>query len=1247
MTSGTVKRFSFIEKSLIVISIVGLIWTGVHFFESYKVSRPIAVKEDSFGVVKPQGQDVRVRGERENNWNRVQRDANVFQNDRIYTGARSSAIVNLKSKQSLNIEPNSLIILSDNKETINLDIGSGGFLAEIKKGVKLLIKTENTKTEIEGDGSVIQLDAKDKKELKLVVLRGNTKVKNDRGEIKNIVANNEVRISTNNFDVKKLDIEILTPSPGETLWNTGIPINFSWSISSKEKSPVIFELSKDPLFIDSVQKYEVKDYNLRLSKLSESGIYFWRVSDEKQTSSSSPISSFSYYELKAPLVAKESIIAMRTDWQGEVLDLVRFAWDDPSLSSSYKFQLAKDISFSQIIYSEKTPQTGILINQMKIGTYYWRVLSSYEGREDLTSSVGKITINPQEEPQPMAIEPASTIAEVTPQVEVSAPFPVEPLHLKEEKRPLERPVFLKSEFAFELLEKSLSQKSQFEDFALTDKPQLNWNNVDGAEDYEIELSKFEDFREMTVQKVIKSSPFIWDDPEAGQFFVCVRAKRKNEITSDSMSKVRIILTAPQFKSLKFYEKLNTNSNLFLSWKDHPLSTKTEIQISQNKEFEKPITIKTNSRSLNEHLTESGAYFIRARSLSSFDWPISRFSDIEKIERPILLKKEFGFELTEDRFIKKKKVKDFEVVEKPQIKWKTIDDVEGFEVELSKFEDFRELTLQKVTKSSPFTWNKPEVGQFFVRVRAKRKNEFMTEDRSKVRIILMAPQIQSLELSEKPNEPPELVLSWKGHPLSTKTEIQISQNKNFEKPIIIKTNNLSLRQSLTEPGTYYVRVRSLDSADWPISRFSDLEKIEVSPWLTEEAILAEEDLLNPTEANSDSQLNLPKIKIPSLSVWGGLGANYLRFKQAGASDVENGEFSNLVAPTLFTGANIRITKRSYLEFDYHDWPGKITTTAEFQINKTGYNWKSLVGEFQYRFLENDRAYYSLLLGVQIHQIPILSVHTDGYASLFQNELQNGSIGIKATYLGNSNFEYEYFARYQTILSSKSLNGYDFKAQSKFLFDGSVGVSRHFDNGFKAGVYWFGQYQDFKYNFKRDGTLTSGGQTLFNSIIQLRIGWEFYSLLQICLLPQIQQYQRRRWLDFFEKTDKKMKISSIITFWLVMFLTALLAFNFVQRKMKAYQESESQAIILKQMSEKWIAEAGMSNRIYVRNITMSKFQNAITKIHVSLQSHEKLDSIYQQKLIEYIKVKAKVETGKSCQFEFSIPKSYIKPKNVLPK
>jgi hypothetical protein len=235
---------------------------------------------------------------------------------------------------------------------------------------------------------------------------------------------------------------------------------------------------------------------------------------------------------------------------------------------------------------------------------------------------------------------------------------------------------------------------------------------------------------------------------------------------------------------------------------------------------------------------------------------------------------------------------------------------------------------------------------------------------------------------------------------------------------------------------------------------------------------------------------PANKKVIFSVWAGLGAAYFNFNQKSSVATESGDFSDLPFPITSFGGSAGWGENACINFQFHAQTIKIETQSTTAIDKKEFSQKSLSVDFQYAFSQNENKKYSFLLGVQNHHNPFLSTDTNNdVVNVLDNELTTASVGLKANYLVTSNYDYEIFIRYQTLMSAKSSSGYAFKVTPNLIFDGSLGVNRHFSSGLKAGLFWYGQFQDYKYDFTRDGSTSSGSQHFLNSNIEFRIGWEF--------------------------------------------------------------------------------------------------------------------------------------------------------------
>lgn len=226
-----------------------------------------------------------------------------------------------------------------------------------------------------------------------------------------------------------------------------------------------------------------------------------------------------------------------------------------------------------------------------------------------------------------------------------------------------------------------------------------------------------------------------------------------------------------------------------------------------------------------------------------------------------------------------------------------------------------------------------------------------------------------------------------------------------------------------------------------------------------------------------------------SFWIGSGFNYLNYIQTSASETESGNFSDQTLSALSVGADVYINHKSKFDFQYNQVSGKISTQGETILDKTDLIRKSTAIDFQYLVFQKEQNSYTLLFGLNEHHIPILSTdYEKSLVNLLDNQLLTASFGVKYKRKYKSHFNYEANLNYQKLISAKSLNRHHLQVNPKFIFDGSLGVSRNFDSGFYLGLYWSIQSLDFEYEITRSSNTSKGSEKILDSNIQLRLGWD---------------------------------------------------------------------------------------------------------------------------------------------------------------
>lgn len=448
------------------------------------------------------------------------------------------------------------------------------------------------------------------------------------------------------------------------------------------------------------------------------------------------------------------------------------------------------------------------------------------------------------------------------------------------------------------------------------------------------------------------------------------------------------------------------------------------------------------------------------------------------------------------------------------------------VELSEYENFDNASTSSFQEGL-WSWREPKAGLFYARVLALRGEERVFSKKITIRVVVAPPKAEIGRIRIEKNKFVELRMPLKSHPLSKEIEVQFSREADFQKFESVKTSTDLFRYQFDlEPGAIYIRARSLNDQAWPISRFSLVKKIKIPKWKEAQPLVVP-PLLAKLEKKADiktktrqkrslasleeqNQLSLKyenkdeKNQDPRFQVWLGIAAYQQNFSQTGEG-LESASFGKFTAPAWAVGARFNINDQSSLAFEYQKLPGEVVAGASSQLDTKNYLWKSILGEYQHVFAEKGKIKYRGLAGLQVHQLPFINANEDGTTSLFENEMNNFSLGAAVNYRVDVNTQYEFLMRYQSILQSKSLADGNFQATPNLIFDGSLGFNHRLQGGTFLGVYWFGQFQSIKYNFEKTGGDSSGTLTFFNSSLQLRIGYDFFGM---SIAPALRRRRRCR-------------------------------------------------------------------------------------------------------------------------------------------
>jgi hypothetical protein len=310
-------------------------------------------------------------------WETIENGAILHKGDKIKTNKNSSTVIQfIKNKTILNIESDSIVIIDQNDENIELKLLTGNlFVKQSSKEEKVQIYSGEKGTE----------------KLELINAEASiTATKNGKATIDIIKGS-----ATNNGEAVKITANIfgeINPNYGEVLYKTkheNNMVDLRWSPLDENYSVAVEAGdSRESLKTIEINRTESLKGLAQIKK--GIGTTYWRLKATNKKSNeiiTSSVLKFSVENLQPPvLIYPENSSSIRYV-EGEN-ENIEFKWHLPTSLQNIKIQIAKNESFNEIFLEDVvTKQTFYESNKMKEeGKYYWKVYGNTPGTNELTSS---------------------------------------------------------------------------------------------------------------------------------------------------------------------------------------------------------------------------------------------------------------------------------------------------------------------------------------------------------------------------------------------------------------------------------------------------------------------------------------------------------------------------------------------------------------------------------------------------------------------------------------------------------------------------------------------------------------------------------------------------------------------------------------------------------------------------------------------------------------------------------------------
>ena len=331
-------------------------------------------------------------------WQAVNEGTAFYSGDAVRTLPRAEGSVQLiKGNMLVTLEPDSLIVLEDNKGSLELNLVSGSLLVESKqatgkgddtKASSPVIRSGNTKLNLGGKDAQLSLSKSANSEASVAVTKGDIEIKSGDKTVKV----EEGKVSTLSADGKiktEASIETVSPAPNEVLVINRLPekrATFSWKpLATGTKVTLEAGLSRSEL----VGAGNTVDGAVgKIAWQIPVGPFFWRIvlrdAAGKQLSASATLRAEGLF-ISPPLLlapAASEIVVIKPKQR-----IVSLLWQVPAKAKGVRLQVASDKDFKTFVlnksYQEEQEHTLDVPGE---GQFYWRVLGQWEGFAAAVSS---------------------------------------------------------------------------------------------------------------------------------------------------------------------------------------------------------------------------------------------------------------------------------------------------------------------------------------------------------------------------------------------------------------------------------------------------------------------------------------------------------------------------------------------------------------------------------------------------------------------------------------------------------------------------------------------------------------------------------------------------------------------------------------------------------------------------------------------------------------------------------------------
>lgn len=335
-------------------------------------------------------------------WQMIAKGDPVYPGEAVRTSSDATARIHLADGgRSIELDPDTLVVIHQSPEEIALDLVDGRLLVEQEKDSATLpaLTLKSGEAKMDLSKASAKLSKTSNKNLDVQILKGTAKVRKG-GQTHEIGSgvHGVVGVSGSKlFEVSLL--QALTPADSSVYYlgaDASEPVLFSWSGAPPDSEVRIYS-GKTSRDLRALGPW-VPAAKGTLSINVPAGRHFWKIvareKDAAETFAESPIQRFKVVKLAPAKDLKPGPNALMKLKMTKKEENVLFSWRKADEASFQKLEIATSADFSRMFKVERIEHESFETT-LSLGTYYWRVSTFYEGKETpVLSAVHKLVIEP-------------------------------------------------------------------------------------------------------------------------------------------------------------------------------------------------------------------------------------------------------------------------------------------------------------------------------------------------------------------------------------------------------------------------------------------------------------------------------------------------------------------------------------------------------------------------------------------------------------------------------------------------------------------------------------------------------------------------------------------------------------------------------------------------------------------------------------------------------------------------------------